>query len=772
MSEKDPNSPNRNEGIEQNKAPDTKRIGNNPAADNTARIAELHFPASDLEKSYDGNGVPASLAAPEQSTSPAGEEGLAGKAKDETQTPAEDNMEHSTRQHEETTHVGNPPNPVIEDNGATDSTREVSLPETNEDPHDTAGPAETDIPAVPHPEVSVEASTVEQPNVEAPVPEAGELPVEPKALAEAREAPSYAVIADETAPAIPQTPGIEEENITSGEHLPEIQTGRTEDTQAVTDIHSDVAEVRIEPASKEVTNAGEQSGAEERDNSTPEELAPDGVAEENPPAQEIAHETDEEPSRSMEAPLEPANSNPGMPIPPAVVTSVALGGGTPGGEESPEEKPENAALKGEENIETDSQPEAHSEASEEEAGQEYGAIKGSEIPSPGEPAGQIEPVPEGGAEEPASPEEIEQPSDAENVSEVSEGPASAEVIVGQQEQAENEMPSAETGEQATTENVEQAAEETAPVDENVQKDGEVEQEMPASDAGEPVEAETINEVSEEIAPIQDSAEQEEQAEEEVPSADAAMPSQVEQEDSVSGEETGGDEQPEVREEVVDDLAHIIESIIFASDEPLPISTIKSVLDAAHTFGRVNPDMITSRVNALNAKYEADGTGFHIVEIANGFQYATRKEMAQWVSNLFKERSKRRLSNSALETVAIIAYKQPITKPEIESIRGVNVDYVLHNLLEKELVTVVGRAETVGRPLLYGTTQKFLKVFALKSLDDLPKLREIEEIIKEIKSKGAEESIQLEITALGDSSSPEPAAGGDVPPEAPSENGAE
>ena len=126
-------------------------------------------------------------------------------------------------------------------------------------------------------------------------------------------------------------------------------------------------------------------------------------------------------------------------------------------------------------------------------------------------------------------------------------------------------------------------------------------------------------------------------------------------------------------------------------------------------------MITSRVNALNAKYEADGTGFHIVEIANGYQYATRKEMAQWVSNLFKERSKRRLSNSALETVAIIAYKQPITKPEIESIRGVNVDYVLHNLLEKELVTVVGRAETVGRPLLYGTTQKFMKVFTLKSL---------------------------------------------------------
>ncbi len=220
------------------------------------------------------------------------------------------------------------------------------------------------------------------------------------------------------------------------------------------------------------------------------------------------------------------------------------------------------------------------------------------------------------------------------------------------------------------------------------------------------------------------------------------------------DEAEGTEESRQREEVVDDLAHIIESIVFASDEPLPVSTIKSVLDAARTFGRVNPDMITGRISALNAKYDDEGTGFRIVEIANGFQYATRKEMAQWVSNLFKERSKRRLSNSALETVAIIAYKQPITKPEIESIRGVSVDYVLHNLLEKELVTVVGRAETVGRPLLYGTTQKFLKIFALKNLEDLPKLREIDEIIKEIKSKGAEESIQLEITALGDSSAPE------------------
>lgn len=213
-----------------------------------------------------------------------------------------------------------------------------------------------------------------------------------------------------------------------------------------------------------------------------------------------------------------------------------------------------------------------------------------------------------------------------------------------------------------------------------------------------------------------------------------------------GEESSLEVSP--KEEVVDDLAHIIEAIIFASDEPLNVGTIKSVLDAAHTFGRINPDMIVARINALNDKYDLDGSGFYIIEIANGYQFATRKELAQWVSYLFKEKAKRKLSNSALETLAIIAYKQPITKPEIESIRGVNVDYVLHNLLEKEIVTVVGRAETVGRPLLYGSTQRFLKIFGLKNLEDLPKLREIDEIIKEIRNRGAEESIQLEITAFG------------------------
>jgi segregation and condensation protein B len=241
---------------------------------------------------------------------------------------------------------------------------------------------------------------------------------------------------------------------------------------------------------------------------------------------------------------------------------------------------------------------------------------------------------------------------------------------------------------------------------------------------------------------------------------------------VKSQEMPDNEEPFSKDETIDDLAHIIEAIIFASDEPLNIGSLKSVLDASHTFGRINPDMIVSRINALNTKYESDGSGFHIIEIAEGYQFATRKELAQWVSYLFKEKAKRKLSNSALETLAIISYKQPITKPEIESIRGVNVDYVLHNLLEKEFVTVVGRAETVGRPLLYGTTQRFLKIFGLRNLEDLPKLREIEEIIKEIRSKGAEESIQLEITALGDQAAIEPIGSGDSGVDTSSKNSSE
>ncbi|MGK9475899.1 SMC-Scp complex subunit ScpB [Melioribacter sp. OK-6-Me] len=176
---------------------------------------------------------------------------------------------------------------------------------------------------------------------------------------------------------------------------------------------------------------------------------------------------------------------------------------------------------------------------------------------------------------------------------------------------------------------------------------------------------------------------------------------------------------------------VIEALIFASDEPLPakeiVNAIKEI-DGADTD--ISVEEIDAAVNLLNEKYEENGHAFKILRIANGYIYATKADHAKYVGFLSTEKSKRRLSQAALETLAIIAYKQPITKPELETIRGVNSDYTLNTLLEKNLITIKGRADTVGRPLLYGTTDEFLKYFGLNSLTDLPKPREIEEIMKD------------------------------------------
>ena len=174
----------------------------------------------------------------------------------------------------------------------------------------------------------------------------------------------------------------------------------------------------------------------------------------------------------------------------------------------------------------------------------------------------------------------------------------------------------------------------------------------------------------------------------------------------------------------DDVKHIIEALIFASDQPLTAKKIKSFLP------EIELSDVERAVYELNREYEERGSAFRIIEVAEGYQFATLPKFSKWVSKLFVERSRRRLSQAALETLAIIAYKQPVSKPEIESIRGVNVDHIIKSLLEKNLITIVGRGEGPGRPILYGTTKEFLKYFGLKSLSDLPKLKEIEEILKE------------------------------------------
>jgi segregation and condensation protein B len=164
---------------------------------------------------------------------------------------------------------------------------------------------------------------------------------------------------------------------------------------------------------------------------------------------------------------------------------------------------------------------------------------------------------------------------------------------------------------------------------------------------------------------------------------------------------------------------IIEAILFVSDKPVSIMTLKDVLKD------IEPTEIRECVEELNGEYNSSERSFSIREIAGGFQMLTDPVYSSWISSLYK-RPPDRLTGPALETLAIIAYKQPLTRSDIEIIRGVNVDGVLHTLEERSLIKTRGRVDGPGRPILYGTTNEFLQHFGLKSLEDLPKLKEFQE----------------------------------------------
>jgi segregation and condensation protein B len=186
---------------------------------------------------------------------------------------------------------------------------------------------------------------------------------------------------------------------------------------------------------------------------------------------------------------------------------------------------------------------------------------------------------------------------------------------------------------------------------------------------------------------------------------------------------------------VDDagVKQVIEALIFASDEPLSVKLIKTILYEGESEAEGNhpgTDDIASIIASLNEEYGQSQRPYRIVQLAGGYLFATEKKFAGWIGKLVKERARRKLSQTAVETLAIIAYKQPVTKTEIEFIRGVNSDYIVKALLEKNLITIVGRAPTPGRPLLYGTTSQFLIHFGLNEITDLPKPREIEELLGE------------------------------------------
>jgi segregation and condensation protein B len=188
---------------------------------------------------------------------------------------------------------------------------------------------------------------------------------------------------------------------------------------------------------------------------------------------------------------------------------------------------------------------------------------------------------------------------------------------------------------------------------------------------------------------------------------------------------------------------IIEALILASPEPLATRKITDVCED------VTPSQVTRTVAELNNRYMEMGASFRIREIAGGYQFYITPEFSGYVDDLLTRHRKLRLTRAALETLAIIAYRQPVTKTDIEHIRGVASDGVVQNLLEKKLITIKGRADSPGRALQYASTDEFLKMFGLNSLEDLPQMSEIEELLAS-RNNGRDDELKL---GLGDEDDP-------------------
>ena len=178
------------------------------------------------------------------------------------------------------------------------------------------------------------------------------------------------------------------------------------------------------------------------------------------------------------------------------------------------------------------------------------------------------------------------------------------------------------------------------------------------------------------------------------------------------------------------LQNHIEALIFCADSPLKEEEIKQCLNEMFEAD-VPKEHIKEAIDSLISKYESEEFSFHILKIGGGYQFLTKPAYQVSISILLKQKSKKRLSTATLETISIIAYKQPITKHQIEQIRGVNCDYAIQKLLDKELIEITGKSNSVGRPLLYGTTQKFMEYFGINSLKDLPQPKDFSSDVNEI-----------------------------------------
>jgi len=196
---------------------------------------------------------------------------------------------------------------------------------------------------------------------------------------------------------------------------------------------------------------------------------------------------------------------------------------------------------------------------------------------------------------------------------------------------------------------------------------------------------------------------------------------------------------------------ILESLLFASDAPIGLATLVEVMAGP------DDDEIRTTLDEMAVEFEESARGVALVEIAGGYQLLSRRECAPWIERMLRSRRKVRLSRAGLETLAIVAYKQPITKTEIDGIRGVDSSGSLHTLLERNLVLIAGRSKAVGRPLLYASSSDFLQYMGINDLADLPELKELGSVLEE------RERAQMEMD--------DAPAGADAPVETPVEAGA-
>ncbi len=178
------------------------------------------------------------------------------------------------------------------------------------------------------------------------------------------------------------------------------------------------------------------------------------------------------------------------------------------------------------------------------------------------------------------------------------------------------------------------------------------------------------------------------------------------------------------------LPEATEALLFAADAPMQADQMASIVADVTGNDIVAAQHIEEAIRSLEATYEEHGRAFQIVQWAGGYRLVTRESVAPFVKAMVQDEQRQTLSRSLLETVAVVAYKQPVTRPEVDFVRGVNSDYALRKLMELGLIDVKGRSDSLGRPLLYGTTDAFLEQFGLNTLDDLPTIREVEDLLED------------------------------------------